>query len=120
MKQEIIECEEKLLQAFRDSDLAVMDQLIHDDLIFNGPTGELIDKEMDLSTYRSGNMIVEVMEAIDREIRTFTDTATVSTVIYLKGWFLKNPIDGKARFFRTWKNFSGQWKVIGGSSVLLQ
>lgn len=120
MKQEIIESEEKLLQAFRDSDIKAMDGLIHDDLIFNGPTGELIDKEMDLSTYRSGNMVVEIMEFLEREVCMFGDTATVSTVVYLKGSFQKNPIDGKARFFRTWKNIGGQWQVIGGSSVLLQ
>jgi len=119
IKQEIIECEDKLIQAFRDSDLSVIDQLIHNDLLFNGPNGELIDKEMDLDTYRSGNMVVDIMEAEGREICVVEDVAIVSTVIYLKGSFLKHPIDSKARFLRVWKKDGEQWKVIGGSSVIL-
>lgn len=119
IKEEIVECEENLIQAFRESDLTVIDEMIHTDLLFNGPNGELIDKEMDLETYRSGNMIVDIMEAEGREINVFGNVAVVSTVIYLKGSFLKHPIDSKARFLRVWKKDDTQWKVIGGSSVIL-
>lgn len=119
MKEEIVKCEERILQAFRESDIKVLDELIHDDLIFNGPTGEVIDKEMDLSAYKSGDAIVEKMESLEREVQVFGDTAIVSTVISLKGSFMDNPIDGKARFIRVWKKSDNRWQVIGGASVVI-
>lgn len=119
LEEQINKSEDKLIQAFKDSDVKVIDELIHDDLIFNGPTGDLINKEMDLSSYRSGNMVVNEMNVLEREVRVFDNTATVSTVVHLKGSFMKNQIDAKVRFFRTWKSFAGEWKVIGGSSIFL-
>lgn len=119
MKHEIDQCEEKLLQAFRTSDIKALDELIHDNLIFNGPTGEIIDKEMDLDAYRSGHALVDTLDCIDRKTEIFDDTAVVSTVIYLKGSFMEHKIDGKARFLRIWKKSNGRWKVIGGSSIVL-
>ena len=119
MKQEIIECEERILQAFRTSDVKVLDELIHDDLIFNIPSGEVINKEMDLDAYKSGYAKVEEMNCEEREIKEFGDTAVVSTVIYLKGTFMDNKVDGRARFLRTWKKTGGRWQVVGGASVVL-
>lgn len=115
--EEIIEYEEKLLQAFRQSDIEVLENLIHDDLIFNSPLGQIVDKEMDISTFKSEKTFIDTMDCIEREIRLFDDVALVSTVIYLKGSFMDFRVDGKARFFRTWKKFGDGWKVIGGASV---
>ena len=118
-EEEIIYNEEKLLQALRDSDINAMEELIHDKLIFNGPNGELINKEMDISVYKSGGAQVETMDCMERKIEIFDDTAVVSTIVYLKGSFMGHLIDGKARFFRTWKKIGDQWIVIGGASVNL-
>lgn len=117
IKEEIEACEVKLLKAMKDQDIAVMDELLHDDLIFNGPTGEFVTKEMDLAVYKSGNMLIEKNIASEQEIRTFGDTAIVTVTIDLKGQFMKQPISGKFRFVRTWKKIDDQWKMIGGAST---
>lgn len=121
MNQEIEQCEEKLLQAFREKDIATLDKLIDDSLIFDGPDGSVVSKEMDMATYRAEDTKIETMDCLERQIQVFGDTAIISTVIYLKASFMgdKYKADGKARFLRTWKRIDGQWKVIGGASVII-
>ena len=114
--EEVAVCEEQLLQAMRECDLKKMDQLLHDDLLFNGPDGKTITKNIDLAAYQSGNMVVEENNASDQQINFFDDTAVVTVTIHLKGQFMKQPINSLARFIRVWKEFEHQWKVIGGAS----
>lgn len=112
--EDVIACENRLLQAMRDCDLEVLDELLHDDLLFNGPTGEVVTKAMDLAVYKSGNMIVDENIASQQQIRSFGDTTVVSVVVSLKGQFMKQPISGKFRYIRMWKKIGDQWKIIGG------
>lgn len=113
-KKEVIDCEARLLQAMKDCDINVLNELLHDDLLFNGPTGELVTKEIDLSAYKSGNMVVEENKASEQVISLFGDTAIVTVAIDLKGYFMEHPIEGKFKYVRTWKKINDQWKMIGG------
>ena len=118
-KQIIEQYEEKLLKAFKECNVEEIEKLIHDDLIFNGPDGQVLTKEKDLEVYKSGNAVFKELACIKRKINIFNDTAVVSTVIQLKGIFMGNSLESKARFLRVWNQFDGSWKVIGGSSVVL-
>jgi len=113
-EKEIADCEYRLLNAMKECDLSVLNELLHDELIFNGPSGEFVDKEIDLAAYRSGNMVVEENVISNQEIRIFGDTAIVCVTVTLKGQFMKQPIVGKFRYVRTWKIIDGQFKMIGG------
>lgn len=112
----ILEAEEKLLQAIRSCDVAALDGLLHNDLLFNLPDGQTATKAFDLETYRSGKMIVESLAAFAREISRIDDsTAVVAVTVGLKAQWHDTPIDGNFRYLRVWKRFDGQWKVIAGS-----
>lgn len=117
VEKEVVECEELLLQAMKCADLNLLDSLISDNLIFNAPTGDIITKEMDLSTYRSGNMVLVCIDCLSREIRIFDDTAIVSAKVFMKGSFFQQPLEEEVRFLRTWKKIAGRWQIIGGSSI---
>lgn len=43
-EEQIMECESKLLEAMKSGDIKVLDQLLHDKLVFNIPTGQTITK----------------------------------------------------------------------------
>lgn len=116
--EEIAHAEERLLAAIRSCDVAALDELLHEDLLFNMPDGETKTKVFDLETYRSGNMAVESISAIDRAISRIGDeTAVIATTIDLKAKWYDTPIDGKFRYLRVWKSCGGKWKVIAGSVV---
>lgn len=116
-KDPIIEAENRLLAAMQQSNIDVLDELLHDDLLFVIPTGQTVTKEMDLSNLRSGNLKIEDLSAKDQEISIIGDSAIVSVQIHLKGTYLEQPIDGNFKYIRTWKAIDGQLKVIGGAGV---
>lgn len=119
MEQEVIQYEEKFLQALRDTNIEAIRDLIHDRLIYNNPMGKVLTKEMDTDDFRASNPIIESFECIERQIQLFGDTAILTTIVHLKGNFGGHQIDGKSRFLRTWKKFEDGWKIIGAASVNL-
>jgi ketosteroid isomerase-like protein len=118
--EQIIECEKRLLEALKTGDIQVLDELLHDDLIFNIPTGQTINKEMDIENYRSGIMTVYDISTSGRTIKTVENVSTIVVTVYLKAKYADQIIDGKFRYLRVWKLTNNAWKVIAGSGVQIQ
>lgn len=116
-KEIILVKEQEILKAMEKSDLKKMQELIHDDLIFTIPNGQIITKEMDLETYSSGNMKIDKIEAEDPIVKFVGDNAMVSVIVKMTGSFLQQPFNGKFRVLRIWKEIGKEWKIIAGSSI---
>ena len=117
--QKVLEIEKELLEAMKNSDVEVLDRLLHDDLLFVLPTGDVITKQMDLETHRSGNLTLqEITSSID-SIKQIDDTVVVTLSSKIKGKMLEQNFEGNFRYMRVWKMFDGQLKVIAGSGVQL-
>ena len=117
IEREIVAVEEQLMEAMKTSNVALLDILLHDDLLFNGPTGETATKALDLANYRTGGIDLRTVEASDRRVSIIGDDAVVAVTVRLQGNYMGQDIDGRFRYLRVWKSFHGQWKVIGGSVV---
>ena len=115
-EEQIINCENRLLEAMKLGELTVLEELLHDDLIFNIPTGQTITKAMDLENYRLGILTVSEIIAKDQIIASIENISIVAVTIYLKAKYADQLIDGKFRYLRVWKEFNNSWKVIAGSS----
>jgi hypothetical protein len=120
MEQDIIDCENRLLDAIRSGDINTLDELLHESLIFNIPTGQTITKEMDIENYRSGIMCVYDISTTDQTIKTIDNISTVAVTIHLKAKYADQIIDGKFRYLRIWKLFNNSWKIIAGSGFQIQ
>lgn len=118
--EQILECENRLLEAQKTGDVKVLDELLHDNLIFNIPTGQIITKEMDIENYRSGIMTVYDLSASDRTITTTDNVSSVVVTAYLKAKYADQIIDGKFKYLRVWKLSNNSWKVIAGSGFQIQ
>jgi ketosteroid isomerase-like protein len=116
----IVNAEIELLTAIKKSDISVLEKMLHDDLLFNLPDGQTINKEFDLNVYRSGKMKIDALEASDQTISIIDDVAVVTVTVLLKGNYNQNPLDGTLRYIRVWKQFDDSLKVIAGSCVQLQ
>ena len=113
--EQILDHENRLLNAMKASDTKTLDELLHDDLIFNIPTGQTITKSMDIGNYQSGTLIVSEILVSDQTIKSFDNISTATMTLYLKAKYAEQVIDGKFRYLRVWKLFGNSWKVIAGS-----
>lgn len=117
---DVVNAEIELLTAIKKADVLALENILHDDLLFNLPDGNTITKEFDLASYRSGKMKVDALEAADQIINLIDDTAVVAVTVSLKGSFDNNPINGVFRYIRVWKQFGESLKVIAGSCIQLK
>ena len=118
-REDIVEVENKLFSAQLVSDVDILDQLLHDELIAVAPTGQVITKEMDLNSHRAKTMIIEEASTEIDDIKITGDTALSIVTMTAKGKVMGTPLEGKFRYFRVWKRFDDQLKVIGASFMQL-
>ena len=115
IEDQIILLEEKLVAAIKSGDINVLEELLHDDLVFNIPSGLTISKIEDIENYRAGKMIVDELAIADRIIRVFGSVASVAVTVHLKATNEGQNIDGTYRYLRVWKFMNGLWQIIAGS-----
>jgi ketosteroid isomerase-like protein len=116
-KKEIIKLEYRLIEAIKTSDINFIENALHDDLLFIAPNGQVVTKEMDLASHKSGEMTVEQLIPKFEEFAIIGHTA-ISIVSYdTKGTMLGQPISGRFRYIRTWKVFKDDIKIISGACL---
>lgn len=118
-QDQVIARENSLLEAMTTNNVDLLDDLLHDDLLFNGPDGTTAGKVMDLINYRSGNIHLHTATSHDLMINLIGDTAVVAVTVELQGNYLDESLDGRFRYLRVWKLIDNRWQVIGGSVVPL-
>ena len=118
-RDDIIEAENKLFSAQLISDVDVLDQLLHDDLIAVGPAGQLVTKETDLAAHRAKTMTIDEASTEINDIKITDGTALSIVTMIAKGKVMGAPLEGKFRYFRVWKRVDGALKVIGASFMQL-
>jgi hypothetical protein len=120
MESQIVARENALLAAMTSNDVALLDDLLHDDLLFNGPDGRTGTKAEDLANYRSGGIALRRAEASDRLVSAIGEDVVVAVTVTLEGSYLGFVVDGRYRYLRVWKRMDGAWRVIAGSVVAMQ
>jgi ketosteroid isomerase-like protein len=116
---EIIKLENQLIEAIKASDVVALDKLLHNDLLFLAPNGQVITKAMDLASHQANEMIVEELTPTFEAIHCMNDTAVITLVYATKGKMLGQPIDGQYRYIRVWKKDNNELKIIAGSCMKL-
>ncbi len=118
-EQKVKEAENLLLQAMNKSDIEMLDQLLHDDLLFVLPNGEVITKKMDLETHKSGKLILEEITSSIDSINLIEENVVVTLTSKIKGKMLDQSFEGNFRYIRVWKIFDNKLKVIAGSCLAI-
>jgi hypothetical protein len=117
IKDIITKVEQEVLIAMKNCDVKKLDELLHEELLFNIPNGQTITKALDLESYSSGNMKIDEIKSSGQEINLIGENAVVSLTIDMKGNYFDFSLNGKYKVLRVWKLFNTQWKVIAGSSI---
>lgn len=118
-KNEILNSENKLYEAMKNRNTEVLDNLLHNDLLFVIPNGQTITKEMDLQTYREGNLKLTGIIPTVEELNIIEDLAVITLQMELKGDYNNEPFEARYRYIRFWKKFPEGIKVVGGSGIAI-
>jgi ketosteroid isomerase-like protein len=120
IETQIRACEARLYAAMLASNVAELDALIADDLLFAGPTGELATKAMDLELHRSGGTQFHEFTPEELEIRVWSEQfALASAKIFLRGTYLGQAFAGPYRYTRIWRKGQSGWQIVGGSATAM-
>lgn len=121
MRDKIIQKEEELRQAMLANDVAKLDLLIDDSLVFICPDGSLATKEMDLAVHRGKLQIMSEITPSEQIVVLYDNLATVTVKMSIKGFFSGVDISGDYRYLRIWKKFGEGFKIVSGCvSKILQ
>lgn len=110
----IIKKEEELRLAMLGSDVEKLNELIDDSLVFTLPTGDLADKEMDLTAHKLGIQKLTKLECLRQKITVYNTFATVAAKMEVEGTFQDNSINGTYCYTRVWFNNGIDWKIVAG------
>lgn len=120
--QEIVMLEARIRTAQLNADVAVLDELISDHLLFTGPDGQLGTKAQDIEAYRSGT--VKFIAHVPEELRTRrvgTNVAISSLRTYLSVDVAGKISRGVYRYTRVWAREEDKvWRVVGGHVSLVK
>lgn len=109
---EIAAAEERLRLAALAGDVAALDALLADDLVFVDAAGRVLDKEADLDLHRSGALKLNRVAFSELAIRPL-DAATVHTVLRVEAEGVAGgaPFAATLRFSRLWRRGPQGWQV---------
>jgi ketosteroid isomerase-like protein len=113
---EIVACEAQLRAAQLAADVAALDRLIADRLLFTGPDGQLGTKAQDLAAHGAGTVRFRGHEPEELRVRRVGADVAVSALrarlaVEVAGTLLR----GTYRYTRVWaREGGGAWRVVGG------
>jgi ketosteroid isomerase-like protein len=114
--REIARLEDRLRSAQLSADIAELDRLIADELLFAGPDGQLATKAQDLDAHRSGVVRFREHEPEELHVRRIGRDVAIATLrarltVEVAGAVTR----GTYRYTRVWAREDGKnWRVVGG------
>jgi len=130
IEQEILTQEENLTQAQRKLDIAALDRIFADDVMFTGVTGEICGKAAMLSEWRQGiaqrdaataqgKKVTLSFDSEDMKVVTHGDTAVSGYRFIIR--IQDEGVDLVRRYRRTmvWRKQGDRWQVIAGHMTSL-
>lgn len=113
-------CELALRRAQLASDVAALERLVDDALVFTGPDGAVYGKADDLDAHRQGWVRITRLEPSEERVERLGGVAVVSVRMEMAGTFRGAPFAGPFRYTRVWCERPDGWRVVAGhvSAVL--
>lgn len=110
----ILAVEEELRRAMMANDVATLDRLIDDDLIFTAIDGSLATKQSDLEAHRARLLRATRLEPVDRIVQRYGEIAIVVVRVEIEGTYAGAPANGSLRYTRVWHNTPTGWRIVAG------
>ena len=114
LNEEILLVEAQLSRAQLRGDVAMLDRLLDERLLFVGPNGVVATKHDDLANHRSGAQRMTRVEPETPQIVRHGPVAVVAVRVRLAGVFHGEAFEGVYAYTRTWLRQDAGWRVVAG------
>src|SRR6476620_7441555 len=111
---EILACEADLRQAQLTGDVASLDRLLDDVLVFTSFDGTLESKSDDLALHRSGRLRISRMDPVERHLLHLGTTSVVSVLMNTAAVVDGVPVTANMRYTRVWHKQPEGWRLVAG------
>lgn len=91
-----------------------------DDFTFTGPDGVLVNKEQDLKTIESGDLVYESIGLDDVSVRIFGESGVVTGKAEVKGRYRDFNISGPYRYTVMFVKRDGRWQAVASQMTRVQ
>ncbi len=112
--------ETALRQAQLTGDVAALDKVLDEDLVFTGPDGLIYGKRDDLDAHRSGSIRITKLAPSEEHVQEFGDIVVLSVRMEMRGSFQGAEFSGPFRYTRVWNNTDKGWRVVAGHVSAIQ
>jgi ketosteroid isomerase-like protein len=121
MDENSLRSAERRLQAAQvASDVAALDALLDDRLIFTGPDGALYGKQDDLRVHRTGTQVIDALQEEDLTVLVAGETGITWFLGSLRGSINGTPFDARMRYTRTWVHDAAHgWRIIAAHASVV-
>jgi ketosteroid isomerase-like protein len=110
----ILDGEAALIDAQFNNDVAALDQLLDDELMFTALDGLIATKKDDLNAHRARRLRLKRSVPTDRRIQRLGDVAVVNVRMEMAGTYDGAPFAGAYRYTRVWCKRPGGWRIVAG------
>jgi len=100
-------------------DLAALDKILADDLIYAHSTGVIETKADYVGKLRSGAQRYDAIEHSSMTIRTYGDAAVVHCHVHMRGVNPKGPFNDKLMMLHLWVRQGGVWRLAAHQTTKL-
>jgi ketosteroid isomerase-like protein len=117
--QTVIELDAKRMKAMATRDVATLEALIADDLIYTHSSARLDTKRSLIDNMTSGSTVYTAVEPSDVKAQDLGDTVVLTGIAQIKVTANGNPLAFGVRFIDVYAKRDGRWQMVTWQSTKL-
>lgn len=110
--KELIELDQKLIEATKRRDKAALESIYADEFILVNPRGEVWNKKRNIDFLLSQRLAFEALTAEDHSVEVFGETAHMFHMGSAKGAHDGRAFSGRGRTFHILVRRNGRWQLL--------
>ena len=115
----IIDLDKKRMQAMATKDIAALDALLADDLVYTHSSARLDTKQSLIANMKSGATVYSAVEPSEVRAQDLGDAVILTGVARIKVSSNGNDLDFRVRFTDAFAKRSGRWQMVAWQSTRL-
>jgi ketosteroid isomerase-like protein len=115
--QKIIELDRTRMRAMAQKDIATLNALLSDDLVYTHSTARLDTKKSLIEAMESGKTVYTAVEPSEVQAQDLGDAVVLTGSAQIRVVSNGNPLSFRVRFTDVYANKNGQWQMVAWQST---